>query len=323
MWLDELKQLISTLDAKADTYVQHLGNNEALTRSVLIDPLLNYLGWDLSDPGQVVVEYNAGGGRADYALFGDDKTTPTLIIEAKSLGTSLEPVIKQALYYSNQSGVKYCAVTDGRKWFVYDVFRQARIEDRVVVQFDLRMDEHHKCVMQSLWFWRGNFSGSSEPVTAQLNTHRARARITAPTESTAMQQHSVQIKDGWKPMLDVLGRLKLSTKDNRMQPPTRIKFPDGSEKPILSWRDVQARTALWGIEIGYITKTTCPVVSPQGTHLVNTKPIRKNGKAFTAALKVANFWIEAHASAKDHTRLALAIMDSIGQDPSTAELLLS
>ena len=134
-----------------------------------------------------------------------------------------------------------------------------------------------------------------------------------------MQQSST--KDGWKPMLEVLERLKLSTKDNRMPPPTRIKFPNGMEKPIASWRNVQESAALWGIEIGYITKANCPITSSQGTHLVHTEPTRKNGNLFTAAFEVANFWIEAHASAKDQTRLALAIIESIGQNSSETHLL--
>jgi predicted type IV restriction endonuclease len=55
--------------------------NEAFSR-VLIDKALEFSGWDLLDPRQVVFELHTGAGRADYLL--KDKLGRTLcVLEAK------------------------------------------------------------------------------------------------------------------------------------------------------------------------------------------------------------------------------------------------
>ena len=45
------------------------GQNEAFSR-ILIDKALEFSGWDLLDPRQVVFELHSGAGRADYLLKG-------------------------------------------------------------------------------------------------------------------------------------------------------------------------------------------------------------------------------------------------------------
>ena len=86
MWLDELNDLVVELSTKIDQHREILQKSESATRYCLIDPLLTALGWDLSDPAQVLTEYNSGNGRADYAMV-PGSGPPSLVIEAKSLFT--------------------------------------------------------------------------------------------------------------------------------------------------------------------------------------------------------------------------------------------
>ena len=87
MWLDDLTELVGTLEERIEQHKDVLGRNETATRYALIDPLLTALGWDLQDPGQVQTEYSTGDGRADYAMLaGGDTSRPRLVIEAKKLG---------------------------------------------------------------------------------------------------------------------------------------------------------------------------------------------------------------------------------------------
>ena len=85
MVLDDLHELIETLQARLDAHASELQKNEALTRYALIDPLLRGLGWDTSDPSQVLVEFRSQNGAADYALLGAGGR-PLVIVEAKKLG---------------------------------------------------------------------------------------------------------------------------------------------------------------------------------------------------------------------------------------------
>ena len=62
MVLDDLHELIETLQTRIDQHASALQQSEALTRYALIDPLLRALGWDTGDPSQVLVEYRSSVG---------------------------------------------------------------------------------------------------------------------------------------------------------------------------------------------------------------------------------------------------------------------
>ena len=91
MPLDDLLRLVETLRARIDAHGPALRASEALTRYALIDPLLRELGWDTSDPTQVVPEYPTSGGRADYSLLADGQ--PRMMVEAKKLGEPMAGAI--------------------------------------------------------------------------------------------------------------------------------------------------------------------------------------------------------------------------------------
>ena len=70
MLLDELITVIETLKQRITDHGAILQDNETRSRMALIDPLLQALGWDTTDPFLVIPEYDAGGGQVDYALLG-------------------------------------------------------------------------------------------------------------------------------------------------------------------------------------------------------------------------------------------------------------
>ena len=125
--LDELVAIIQTLQTRIREHTATLRENETRTRMALIDPLLKVLGWDTADPSLVTPEYNVAGRAADYALLqGDGK--PAATIEAKKLGEPLESHRMQMLNYSNVAGVQYAGLTDGNRWELYEVFKQAPLD---------------------------------------------------------------------------------------------------------------------------------------------------------------------------------------------------
>lgn len=105
--------------------------SEADTRALLIDPVLNALGWDLMDTGQVRREYNPYSdgtrGRSDYVLFIDG--VPRVLVEAKKLGHVNEAV---GDVEEDTKGKSYVGVaTDGRVW---------KILDNKLTQFEVSID---------------------------------------------------------------------------------------------------------------------------------------------------------------------------------------
>ena len=121
MLLDDLVGVIETLKGRIATHGSSLRENETRTRMALIDPLLQALGWDVSDPKMVTPEYDVSGRKADYALLGAGGS-PSATMEAKKLGEPLASHRMQMLNYSNASGVEYAGLTDGDKWELYEVF---------------------------------------------------------------------------------------------------------------------------------------------------------------------------------------------------------
>jgi hypothetical protein len=112
--------------------------NEADTRALLVDPILAALGWAMDDPSQVRREFNVYDGTClDYALLIEGK--PALFVEAKALGRSLDSPqhVAQVVNYGNNEGVRWCVLTDGRTWDVYDAFAPVRMPDKLVARIHL------------------------------------------------------------------------------------------------------------------------------------------------------------------------------------------
>ena len=85
MLLDELITVIETLKQRITDHGAILQYNETRSRMALIDPLLQVLGWDTTDPFLVIPEYDAGGGQVDYALL-DKKGGPDCCHRGKATG---------------------------------------------------------------------------------------------------------------------------------------------------------------------------------------------------------------------------------------------
>ena len=163
MLLEPLISVIETVKERMQQHNQPLRQSEALTRYALIDPILRALGWDTEDPALVVPEYRAAGGFADYALMAPSR--PVSLLEAKRLGENLTSGIGQALNYCNEQGINYMLVSDGDVWVMYEVFRQAPIEDRRMVSLSLQKDSAREAVLKLLLLWRPNLE-SGQPVAA-------------------------------------------------------------------------------------------------------------------------------------------------------------
>ena len=101
MLLEPLISVIETFKKRIAVHGASLRENETRTRMALIDPLLQALGWDTSDPAMVLPEYDVSGRKADYALL-DGNGSPSATVEAKKLGEPLASHLMQML-----NGISY------------------------------------------------------------------------------------------------------------------------------------------------------------------------------------------------------------------------
>jgi len=128
--MQRLTQAIESIRAKLDS-LRRLSLKETPTRSIIIDPLLEALGWDIRNPNEVEQEYPTVDGKSvDYALKINGK--PMLLVEAKALDDPLNDVkaITQVVGYAANAGIVWCILTNGVKWKVYRSVEKCAAPDK-------------------------------------------------------------------------------------------------------------------------------------------------------------------------------------------------
>lgn len=130
----EMQQLLERVRSKLQ---EEAFPNEAAVSFGIVVPVLQALGWDPTEPEQVMPEFTTGKGRVDFALCSAPKR-PAVFIEVKGVGRSLEGD-RQLFEYAFHAGVPLCVLTDGREWNFYLPSGQGNYEDRRV--YRLQLDE--------------------------------------------------------------------------------------------------------------------------------------------------------------------------------------
>lgn len=320
MALDDLTATIEKLQDKIRTHRPYLSGNETATRQVLIDPLLLALGWDVSDPAQVALEYSAGGGRVDYALMSND--APVAVIEAKRLGTSLEDrEIMQVLNYANSRGIPYMVVTNGDDWRMYDVFARQPIEERILMQFSITQTPAHESALQALRMWRSNLASPKKPMPARAPVLLSDEREPPPAdeqEGETLPQPITEsdTESGWIALTDLSGLNKNSPK------PEFIKFPDGhTESFRVSAVGVLRESAKWLANSGKLT--------PQNARLQH--PIHQNRYVLSDTEQTLQkpekicdgVYFDKNWGAQDTIEGAKVLLKHCGEDPSAIHVKLN
>lgn len=318
MALDDLKETIEMLRERIQAHRTYLEGNETRTRQVLIDPGLHTLGWDVGDPNSVELEYRIGRDWADYVLMGGGR--PIAVIEAKALGKPLdEKETMQALNYANTAGIPYMTLTNGDHWRMLEVFKQAPIKDRILMNFQLTRDEPYACALQALGLWRPNLaSGKPQEVATPVMIEEPAHAESASTISEPSSENEVaelSNNGDWMPLTS----LKI---EKGQKPPanTKIKFPDLSTKPLKHWSDLLVNVAEHLLEIGKLSAEICPI---RTNNLIldfsHNEPVDLKVRRIRLKRKIRNeLWLitYSHRSEFMH-KSACLVLERCGVPPST------
>ena len=112
--------------------IEHLETEEA-TKSALVLPFIQMLGYEIFDPTEVVPEFTADvgtkkGEKVDYALIQDGK--PAILIECKKYGSNLdEAEISQLLRYFTVTAARFGILTDGIVYRLFSDLDQPNVMD--------------------------------------------------------------------------------------------------------------------------------------------------------------------------------------------------
>ncbi len=228
MPLDDLLETIETLRGRVHEHGPLLSQNEIRTRYALIDPLLRALGWDLDDPDQVVPEQDASGGRADYGLLDANKKL-TVVVEAKRLDRPLKDGLNQSIAYCVGQGTPYFAVTDGRRWAVYETFRQVAVNEKLITEFDVLGDSPARVSLRALTLWRPS-------VTEGHVTDEVQPVVTPPKpETPAPEEQWVSLED----------LAQLVPQKGSKPGPAELRFPTDEQVLATGWNSLRREVAKW------------------------------------------------------------------------------
>ena len=135
---------------------------------------------------------------------------------------------------------------------MYDVFKQMPLDDKRVLDVSVMKLAVHQCALELLLLWRPNLA-SGHPTEAQ--------KPVLATDSGESSGTHVPVEDDPKGMpLDPavwtsLGILQAEFGDRS---PAGLRFSDGQERPLTSWKSLLVEVAEWLVRTRKLTAGTVP-----------------------------------------------------------------
>ncbi|BAL83663.1 hypothetical protein SELR_19550 [Selenomonas ruminantium subsp. lactilytica TAM6421] len=136
-FIDKIKQF----SARINTMKDNISTEEA-TKTSMIMPFFQILGYDVFNPLEFVPEYTADfgikkGEKVDYAIMGEDNQ-PLILIEAKWCGEPLDKHSSQLFRYFSTTPAKFGILTNGIIYRFYtDLDESNKMDDRPFLEFDI------------------------------------------------------------------------------------------------------------------------------------------------------------------------------------------
>ena len=321
MDLTKAMELFEELKRRISEHGDYLRESEYRTRILLIDPLLQMLGWDVEDFHCVEIEYRTAQSvneRADYVLKnGESKVA---IVEAKRLGTVISSAERrQAKEYADYADASQCVLTDGGKWMLYDL-NQGRNPDTMQpsVEFDIENDVSEQLVLRCLALWRPNFTSEvgflpvSNPFfgpsvdSDQSETNRA---TNEPPEQQPPDD-SPENSDSWCTF-----ELKLYLLGTT---PIRLKIGADINEPVNYWLDVIHKVVAWLVDEEILGVNDCPIGTEKYT-FIGREAVNPDGTPFKRPQSLSSDLIlqRGYVNTQEQWRKVRQLLDQFGVDKST------
>lgn len=138
--MEEFRQQTKALASRIERIKGNIQTEEA-TKTSLIMPLIQTLGYDIFNPEELIPEYVADvgikkGEKIDYAIMQGEE--PVILIEAKSVNEQLAKHDSQLFRYFGTTKAKFAILTNGIEYkFFTDLDEQNKMDQKPFFAIDL------------------------------------------------------------------------------------------------------------------------------------------------------------------------------------------
>lgn len=135
-FIDQIKQFSKRVEGLKDNI-----QTEEATKTSIIMPFFNLLGYDVFNPDEFVPEYTADvgikkGEKVDYAILLDGE--PVILIEAKWIGENLEKHDSQLFRYFGTTKAKFAILTNGQYYRFYtDLDEPNKMDEKPFLEINI------------------------------------------------------------------------------------------------------------------------------------------------------------------------------------------
>lgn len=135
-FIDQLKQF----SKRVAQLKEHITTEEA-TKTSIIMPFFQLLGYDVFNPAEFVPEFTADvgikkGEKVDYAILQD--SSPMILVEAKWCGENLKRHDSQLFRYFGTTSAKFAILTNGIEYKFYtDLDEPNKMDEKPFLEFNL------------------------------------------------------------------------------------------------------------------------------------------------------------------------------------------
>ena len=132
--MTKLEQAIETARMRLLKYDEYLKKHETRTRVLIIDEILCGLGWKVTNPKQVQLEYKINGNVIDYVLVSKSGAN-IAVVESKKLAVALKDGDRrQAAGYAGELGTRYAVLTNGARWEAWELISESPRKENMLIE---------------------------------------------------------------------------------------------------------------------------------------------------------------------------------------------
>jgi len=259
--LQNLYETLEKIKKKIEKNKELFMKNENAVRYALINPFLEALGWDITDPDDVIPEYSTSAGRPDYVLMKNGKAVA--FIGAKALYKDED--LMQYISYCVSQNVNYFITSDGARWEVYDTYSRAELPKKRIIFWDIEKDPTEEVIRKALSI--------------------SKILVYVPDQVPQIKEvpRSIFIEEGTKSEPGEAGNVY-----------GKIKMWIGNEGPFTleKYNEILVKTAEWLIKNKYITEKDLPIRAGNRAkrYLINVTNRHENGEEFVSFKRLFNGW---------------------------------